>query len=67
MSSQKGNVSRTRAQKYTNSRAFKNDMHETSGKTKMINSLGMEGLCKRCKDVIEWKIKYKKLHLLVAK
>jgi len=61
MSSQKGNVSRSRSQKYKNQHSFKNDMHDTSGKTKMINSLNPgEGLCDRCKGIIEWKIKYKK-------
>ncbi|XP_005093217.1 uncharacterized protein C9orf85 homolog [Aplysia californica] len=60
MSSQRGNVSRTRRQKHQNSSSFKNDMHDTSGKMKMIKSLSPEGLCKRCKEIIEWKIKYKK-------
>jgi len=60
MSSQKGNISRTRKQKHQNRHAFKNDMHDTSGRTKMILGLSPEGLCKRCKDIIEWKIKYKK-------
>ena len=60
MSSQRGNVSRTRKQKFQNASKFKNDMHDSSGKIKMINNLSMEGLCKRCRDIIEWKIKYKK-------
>jgi len=60
MSSQRGNISRTRNQKYQNKSAFKNDLHDTSDKTKMIKSLSPEGLCKRCKEIIEWKIKYKK-------
>ena len=60
MSSQRGNVSRTRKQKFQNAKKFKNDMHDSSGKIKMINNLTMEGLCKRCSDIIEWKIKYKK-------
>ncbi|BFZ01108.1 hypothetical protein BsWGS_04147 [Bradybaena similaris] len=60
MSSQRGNVSRTRTQKYKNNKAFKNDLHDTSHTIKMINSLNHEGLCQRCKEIIEWKIKYKK-------
>ncbi|CAL1539226.1 unnamed protein product [Lymnaea stagnalis] len=60
MSSQRGNVARTRTQKYQNSRAFKNDMHDKSSKIKMINNLCPEGICHRCKEIIEWKIKYKK-------
>uniref|UniRef100_A0A0B6YYD5 Uncharacterized protein n=1 Tax=Arion vulgaris TaxID=1028688 RepID=A0A0B6YYD5_9EUPU len=60
MSSQRGNVSRTRTQKYTNKTAFKNDLHDKSQKIKMIKGLSPEGLCHRCKEKIEWKIKYKK-------
>ena len=60
MSTQKGNTSRSRRQKYQNSSAFKNDLHDKSQKTKMIKSLTPEGICQRCKDIIDWKIKYKK-------
>jgi len=60
MSSQRGNTTRKRAQKHKNKTAFKNDLHDTSVKTKMINSLEVVGCCARCKDILEWKIKYKK-------
>uniref|UniRef100_A0A0A9YWL2 Uncharacterized protein C9orf85 n=1 Tax=Lygus hesperus TaxID=30085 RepID=A0A0A9YWL2_LYGHE len=60
MSSQKGNVARSRAQKYKNSRAFKNDLHDKTPKIKLINSLEITDVCPRCKDVLEWKIKYRK-------
>ncbi|XP_076443809.1 uncharacterized protein C9orf85 homolog [Babylonia areolata] len=60
MSSQKGNVQRTRPQKHRNSTAFKNTKYDTSQRTKNILSVGQDGLCKRCKEKIEWKIKYKK-------
>jgi len=60
MSSQRGNTSRSRAQKYKNTTAFKNSMHDTSKKTQIINSIEVMGCCVRCKDMIEWKIKYKK-------
>jgi hypothetical protein len=60
MSSQRGNVARTRTQKYKNKSAFKNDLHDKSQKTQMIKSLVPVGLCLRCKEKIEWKIKYKK-------
>lgn len=60
MSSQKGNVNRCRPQKHKNIKSFKNDMHDTSHTTKKINSLEFYGLCVRCKDIIEWKVKYKK-------
>jgi len=60
MSSQKGNISRTRTQKHTNKRAFKNDLHDTSHTIKQINSLEISNVCGKCKGVLEWKIKYKK-------
>ncbi|KAL7639421.1 UNVERIFIED_CONTAM: hypothetical protein RMT77_009922 [Armadillidium vulgare] len=60
MSSQRGNVKRTRGQKYQNKSAFQNSLHDTSRKTKEMNKLEILEVCKQCKDVIEWKIKYKK-------
>jgi len=51
---------RTRPQKYKNSKVFKNDMHDSSDKTKALNALDIRGCCPRCKEVIQWKIKYKK-------
>ncbi|KAL4705013.1 hypothetical protein ACJJTC_009801 [Scirpophaga incertulas] len=66
MSSSRGNISRQRPQKYQNKTAFKNDLHDTSHRTKLLNSLQISGVCKRCKDIIEWKIKYKKYKPLAA-
>ncbi|XP_049887626.1 uncharacterized protein C9orf85 homolog [Pectinophora gossypiella] len=66
MSTSRGNVSRKRPQKHQNKTAFKNDLHDTSKKTKLLNSLEISGLCKRCKDIIDWKIKYKKYKTLTA-
>ncbi|XP_049822676.1 uncharacterized protein C9orf85 homolog isoform X2 [Aethina tumida] len=60
MSSQKGNTARTRPQKHKNKTAFKNNLHDTSNKTKLINSIHVSDVCVRCKEIIEWKIKYKK-------
>lgn len=60
MSSQKGNVSRTRPQKHKNRTVFKNNLHDKSNQTKLINSLQVSDVCVRCKGIIEWKIKYKK-------
>ncbi|XP_064653260.1 uncharacterized protein C9orf85 homolog [Lineus longissimus] len=60
MSSKKGNVKKTGPPKYQNKTAFKNNLHDTSIQTKRINSLEVTGACQRCKEVIEWKIKYKK-------
>nr|CAH7738447.1 unnamed protein product [Callosobruchus chinensis] len=60
MSLQKGNVQRTRAQKHRNHTVFKNSLHDTSNRTKLINSIQVSNVCVRCKDIIDWKIKYKK-------
>ncbi|KAL1491113.1 hypothetical protein ABEB36_011757 [Hypothenemus hampei] len=60
MSTQKGNSSRSRPQKHQNRTAFKNSLHDTSQKTKEINAIQVNNVCQRCKDIIEWKIKYKK-------
>ncbi|XP_004591902.1 uncharacterized protein C9orf85 homolog isoform X2 [Ochotona princeps] len=60
MSSQKGNVARSRSQKYQNVFAFKNDRHDKSVQTKKINAKLHEGVCQRCKEVLEWRVKYSK-------
>lgn len=60
MSTQKGNSQRSRPQKYKNKTSFKNSLHDTSNRTKSINNLQIGGVCERCKEIIEWKIKYKK-------
>lgn len=60
MSSQKGNINRSRPQKYKNRSSFKNNLHDTSHTTKFINSIQVSDVCVRCKEIIEWKIKYKK-------
>lgn len=66
MSTSKGNIKRTRPQKHQNRTAFKNNLHDTSVQTKFINSIQPHGICLRCKDIIEWKIKYKKYKPLTA-
>lgn len=60
MSTEKGNGSRTRPQKYKNRAAFKNDLHDTSHVRKAINNIQVKDVCLRCKEIIDWKIKYKK-------
>ena len=60
MSSQRGNVKRTRPQKHQNKTSFKNDLHDTRKIIKQLNNMEHIGLCEKCKDVIAWKIKYKK-------
>ncbi|KAI3384613.1 hypothetical protein SNEBB_000093 [Seison nebaliae] len=59
MSSQRGNVKRQR-QKYKNTKAFKNDMHDSNGKQKQLNDMQLIDVCLHCYDIIKWKIKYKK-------
>lgn len=66
MSTSRGSNVRKRPQKYQNRTAFKNDLHDTSHKTKSMNALEVTGVCNRCKDIIEWKIKYKKYKPLAA-
>lgn len=66
MSTSRGNDSRRRPQKHQNRTAFKNDLHDTSNKTKMLNSMMITGICDKCKGIIEWKIKYKKYKTLSA-
>ncbi|CAN8004953.1 unnamed protein product [Ixodes hexagonus] len=60
MSLQPGNVRRTRSQKHQNATAFKNTLHDTSRQTKKLINLKITNVCVRCKEKIEWKIKYKK-------
>ncbi|EFN76768.1 uncharacterized protein C9orf85 homolog [Harpegnathos saltator] len=64
MSCQRGNANRSRAQKHQNHTAFKNNLHDTSHKTKLINNIEVVNVCERCKKIIEWKIKYKKYKAL---
>ena len=66
MSSQKGNAQRNRPQKHKNVRVFKNDLYDTSHICKKINQLEFYGLCAHCKDIIDWKVKYKKYKLLTV-
>lgn len=66
MSCQKGNASRSRPQKYKNQFAFKNNLHDSTPKTKLLNSLEIANVCERCKSKLEWRIQYKKYKILSA-
>lgn len=66
MSCSRGSNTRTRPQKHQNRTVFKNNLHDTSKKTKFLNNLEVRGVCERCKEIIEWKIKYKKYKPLTA-
>lgn len=59
MSTRKGN-NKKRGQKHQNTTTFKNNLHDTSKTTKTINNLLVQGVCERCRSIIEWKKKYKK-------
>lgn len=60
MSCERGNCAKSGRQKYQNRRAFRNDLHNCSRTIKALNSLEINGCCKRCMEVIEWKIKFNK-------
>ncbi|KAF7667895.1 hypothetical protein LDENG_00042280 [Lucifuga dentata] len=60
MSSQKGNISRSRGQKHQNTTAFKNDKYGATVQVKKAKSKIHNGLCQHCKGVLEWKVKYNK-------
>ncbi|XP_027695017.1 uncharacterized protein C9orf85 homolog isoform X2 [Vombatus ursinus] len=60
MSSQRGNVARTRPQRHQNAFSFKNDKFDTSVQTKRINAKLHDGVCQHCKEVLEWRVKYSK-------
>jgi len=64
MSTQKGNAQKAGPQKYQNKTKFRNDLHDSSHRTKSLNALEISGVCARCKAIIEWKIKYKKYNQL---
>lgn len=65
MSTKKGNNTK-KGQRHQNTKAFKNNLHDTSKKTKQINSLKVGGVCVRCREIIEWRKKYKKYKPLTA-
>ncbi|XP_075582515.1 uncharacterized protein C9orf85 homolog [Pelecanus crispus] len=64
MSSEKGNVSRTRPQRYQNTHAFRNDKYDTSDRRKKINAKLHDGVCQHCKGILEWRVKFSKYKLL---
>lgn len=65
MSSRKGD-NKKKGQKYQNANAFKNNLHDISKTAKAINGLVVQGVCERCREIIEWKKKYKKYKPLTA-
>ena len=65
MSSRRGNSAK-KGQRHQNAKAFKSDLHDTSKATKQINSLVVGGVCARCREIIEWRKKFKKYKPLTA-
>ena len=65
MSTRRGNNSK-KGQKYQNTKAFKNDLYDTSKGTKQINGLIVGGVCAKCREIIEWRKKFKKYKPLTA-
>lgn len=65
MSTRKGNNAK-KGQRHQNTKVYKNDLHDTSKKTKQINSLVVGGVCARCREVIEWRKKFNKYKPLSA-
>ena len=41
-------------------------MYDTSHKTKELNRIEIKNVCKKCKNILDWKIKYKKYKVLKA-
>uniref|UniRef100_A0A8D8PN10 Uncharacterized protein C9orf85 homolog n=2 Tax=Cacopsylla melanoneura TaxID=428564 RepID=A0A8D8PN10_9HEMI len=66
MSTQRGNVNRTRPPKHRNVTAFKNNLHDTSKKIKVLNTMEFNNVCLKCKAILEWKVKYKKFKPIKA-
>ncbi|XP_009562400.2 uncharacterized protein C9orf85 homolog isoform X1 [Cuculus canorus] len=64
MSTEKGNVRRTRAQRHQNASAFRNDKYDRSARRKKINAKLHDGVCQHCKDILEWRVKFSKYKLL---
>ncbi|KAM7416543.1 hypothetical protein PAMA_018550 [Pampus argenteus] len=64
MSSQKGNVSRSRGQKHQNATAYKNDKYGATVQVQKAKSKIHDGLCQHCKGILEWKVKYNKYKTL---
>ncbi|XP_036749358.2 uncharacterized protein C9orf85 homolog isoform X2 [Manis pentadactyla] len=64
MSSQKGNVVRSRPQRHQNTFSFRNDKFDKTVQTKKINAKLHDGVCQHCKEVLEWRVKYSKYKLL---
>ena len=60
MSSRKGDRAK-KGQKHQNKTAFKAGLHVQRGKKeKEASSVVLAGLCLRCKEKLEWKLKYDK-------
>ncbi|KAJ3654782.1 hypothetical protein Zmor_013946 [Zophobas morio] len=55
ISIQRGNKQRRCRQKHQNKTSFKNSLHNTSQRTKLIKNIQVRDCCVKCKGIIEWK------------
>lgn len=60
MSSARGSDKRKRPQRYQNSTVYKNDKWDKGDLLKKLNTMNVNEVCVKCRDVIQWKIKYNK-------
>ncbi|XP_032702520.1 uncharacterized protein C9orf85-like [Lutra lutra] len=60
MSSQKGNVARSRPQRHQNTVSFKNDKFDKSVQAKKINAKLHDGVCQQHKEGLERCVTYSK-------
>ncbi|XP_022644000.1 uncharacterized protein C9orf85 homolog [Varroa jacobsoni] len=54
------NAKRSRAQKHQNTFAFRTGLYGLTRQQKAVQDLQISGVCARCKDILQWKIKYGK-------
>ena len=66
MSTKRDGGRRKRIQKHQNETAFKNNKYASNSKAKLLNEMRVTNVCQRCKDIIEWKIKYGKYKSLTT-
>ena len=65
MSSRKGNHKK-KGQKHQNISAYKNDKYGAGRTVQALNSMTVSNVCQRCKNKIEWRIKFNKYTPLSA-
>ena len=64
MSQSQGNSKKIRSQKHQNCVKFNNLRHETNKREIKIASTTFKDVCQRCRDILEWKVNYKKYKVM---